>query len=134
MSSSNRAFIGGLMMLLAAGLLMARKGGLDFVPSTTYEKVYFVLLDESSEPSTDLAILVNSEKWQGLSARGVETMRYDVTRDDRKPELEGHLKNLGATKPPAIVVYDAKTNKFVGVEASPTLATLDSLVKKYTGK
>lgn len=134
MSSNNRAFIGGLLLLVAAGLLMARKGGVNFIPATTYEKVYFVLLDESSAASTDIAVLVNSEQWQGLSSRGVEVLRYDVTRDERKPELEGHLKNLGSTLPPAIVVYDAKSNNFIGVEPSPTLAALDSLVKKYTGK
>lgn len=134
MNSNSRAFIGGVLLLMAAALLMARKGGLDFIPSTTYEKVYFVLLDESSEPNPDLAILVNSEQWQGLASRNVETMRYDVTRDARKPEVERHLNNLGTTQPPAILVYDAKTKDFVAVEPSPTLASLDSLVKKYTGK
>lgn len=134
MNSNSRAFIGGVLLLMAAALLMARKGDLDFIPSTTYEKVYFVLLEETSEPNADLAILVNSEQWQGLASRNVETCRYDVTRDANKPEVERHLKNLGTTPPPAILVYDVKTKDFVAVEPSPTLASLDAMVKKYTGK
>ncbi len=134
MINKSRAFWGGVLLLVAAALMASRGGGIDIIPSTTYDKVQFVLMDESSEPTVDLAILVNSEQWQSLESRGVTTKRYDVTKDARKPEVEKFLQDMGATKPPAILVYDDASKKLVGVEVLPTVSELDSLVKKYTGK
>ena len=132
MINKSRAFWGGVLLLVAAFLMHNRGGGIDILPSPTYDKVQFVLMDESSEPTVDLAVLVNSEQWQSLESRGVTTKRYDVTKDSRKPELEKLLKDMGDVKPPAILVY--AEDKFLGVEASPSIMTLDSIVKKYTGK
>lgn len=133
MVSKSRAFWGGSLLLIAA-FLMANGGGGGILPSVTYDKVQFVLMDESSEPTVELAILVNSEQWQSLESRGVTTKRYDVTMDARKPELESLLKDMGTTKPPAILVYDEASKKLIGVERLPTVAELELLVKKYTGK
>lgn len=134
MNKKSGSFLGGVLLVVAAILVLGGKGKIDVLPPQTYEEVYFILLDESSEPSAEVAILVNSDKWIDLASRGVTTRRYDVTLDEKKPELEKYVKELGSVKPPAILVIDKKTNRSVGVEANPSLDRLDGIVKKYTGK
>jgi hypothetical protein len=133
MVSRGGAFWGGVLLLVAAVLFASGKGKIDISPVVKYDKVDFVLMEETSQPDVDTAILVNSDKWQSLADRGVSVKRYDVTKDARKPEVEKFLGNMGTAKPPVILVYEAG-GKLVGIEASPSLASLDALVKKYTGK
>lgn len=134
MKSKEATFLSGLLLVIASVLMLSGKSVLDIVPSKVYDEVYFILLDETSQPSSDVAVLVNSDKWQGLSLKGVTARRYDITPDEKKPELDRYLKELGSVEPPAILVIDKKTNKKVGVEANPSLESIDSIVKKYTGK
>jgi hypothetical protein len=126
--------LGGLLLVIAAVLMLSSGGDFSVFPPKVYDEVYFILLDETSQTSADVAILVNSEQWQGLAGRGVTTRRYDVTVDAKKPEVERYLRELGAVNPPAILVIDKKTNKSVGVEANPSIESIDLIVKKYTGK
>lgn len=128
------SFWGGVLLVVAAIWILNGSGTINVLPPQTYDEVYFILLDESSEPSAEIAILVNSDKWLDLSGKGVTARRYDVTLDEKKPEVEKYVKELGAVKPPAILVIDKKTNRSVGVEANPSLDRLDGIVKKYTGK
>lgn len=134
MKSKEASFFGGLLLVIAAVLILRDKGGFGVFPPKTYDEVYFILLDETSQTSPDVAILVNSITWQGLAAKGVTAKRYDITLDAKKPEVEKYLKELGSVSPPAILVIDKKTNNPVGVEANPSLSSIDSIVKKYTGK
>lgn len=133
MSQKSRAFWGGALLILAAVLMVAQKGSVNILPIVTYEKVQFVLLDESSEPDVEVAKLVNSSQWQELSSRGVTAVRYDVTPNERQPALDKYLKDKGDKGYPIILVYDPSW-KLIGVEEKPSLASLDPLVKRYTGK
>lgn len=133
MSQKSRAFWGGVLLILAAVLMVAQKGGVNILPITTYEKVQFVLLDESSEPDVEVAKLVNSSQWQELSSRGVTAVRYDVTPNEKQPALDKYLKDKGDKGYPIILIYDPSW-KLIGVEEKPSLASLDPLVKRYTGK
>ena len=133
MNQKSRAFWGGALLILAAVLMVAQKGSPGILPITTYEKVQFVLLDESSEPDVEVAKLVNSTQWQELSGRGVTAVRYDVTPNEKQPALEKYLKDKGDKGYPIILVYDPSW-KLIGVDEKPSLASLDPLVKRYTGK
>lgn len=133
MNQKSRAFWGGALLILAAVLMVAQKGSINVLPIITYEKVQFVLLDESSEPDIEVAKLVNSSQWQELSSRGVTAVRYDVTPNERQPALDKYLKDKGDKGYPIILVYDPSW-KLIGVEEKPSLASLDPLVKRYTGK
>lgn len=134
MRSKEASFFGGLLLVIAAVLMLSNKGDFGIFPPKVYDEVYFILLDETSQASPDVAILVNSDSWQGLSAKGVTAKRYDISLDAKKPEVEKYLKELGEVKPPVILVIDKKTNKSVGIEPNPSLESIDSIVKKYTGK
>ena len=133
MNQKSRAFWGGALLILAAVLMVAQKGSVNILPIVTYEKVQFVLLDESSEPDVEVAKLVNSSQWQELSSRGVTAVRYDVTPTEKQPALDKYLKDKGDKRYPIILVYDP-SGKLIGVEEKPSLASLDPLVKRYTGK
>lgn len=133
MNQKSRAFWGGALLILAAVLMVAQKGSINVLPIITYEKVQFVLLDESSEPDVEVAKLVNSSQWQDLSSRGVTAVRYDVTPTEKQPVLDKYLKDKGDKGYPVILVYDPSW-KLIGVEEKPSLASLDPLVKRYTGK
>ena len=133
MSQKSRAFWGGSLLILAAVLMVAQKGSVNILPIVTYEKVQFVLLDESSEPDAEVAKLVNSSQWQELSSRGVTAVRYDVTPNEKQPALDKYLKDKGDKGYPIILVYDPSW-KLIGVEEKPSLASLDPLVKRYIGK
>ena len=133
MNQKSRAFWGGALLILAAVLMVAQKGSVNILPIVTYEKVQFVLLDESSEPDVEVAKLVNSSQWQELSSRGVTAVRYDVTPNEKQPALDKYLKDKGDKGYPIILVYDPSW-KLIGVEEKPSLASLDPLVKRYIGK
>ncbi len=133
MSQKSRAFWGGLLLIFAAVLMVSQKGGVNILPPVTYDRVQFVLLEETSESNPDLAVLVNSSQWQDLASRGVTTVRYDVTPNERQPALDKYLKDKGDKKHPIILIYDP-SGKLIGYQEQPRLDTLDGLVKKYTGK
>lgn len=133
MNQKSRAFWGGALLILAAILMVTQKGGVNILPPATYDRVQFILLEETSEPDPDVAILVNSDKWQSLDSRGVSVARYDITPDQRQPALDKYLKDKGDKGHPIILVYDL-AGKLIGTEVKPSLASLDPLVKKYTGK
>ena len=133
MNQKSRAFWGGALLILAAVLMVAQKGSVNILPIVTYEKVQFVLLDESSEPDVEVAKLVNSSQWQELSSRGVTAVRCDVTPNEKQPALDKYLKDKGDKGYPIILVYDPSW-KLIGVEEKPSLASLDPLVKRYIGK
>lgn len=133
MNQRSRAFWGGALLIIAAVLMVAQKGGISVLPVVTYDRVQFVLLEETSEPNPEIAILTNSAAWQDLASRGVTAVRYDITPEERQPQLDKYLKDKGDKKHPIILVYEP-TGKLIGFHENPQLSSLDAIVKKYTGK
>ena len=134
MNQKSRAFWGGALLILAAVLMVAKKGSVNILPIVTYEKVQFVLLDESSEPDVEVAKLVNSSQWQELSSRGVTAVRYDVTPTEKQPALDKYLKDNSVFKGSTLKLNykseDLTDLEWLGTGTAPTYTPM--ALKVYT--
>ena len=106
------------------------------VPPVTAKKVYLRLVEETSERTPAMAKLATSQGyWDTVQAGGNRFQWYD--RNTNEASGKRAISDAGALTAPMVIVYDLETDKKIGAEAldraTVTTATIDGIIKKYTG-
>lgn len=108
-------------------------------PKTT--ALRFVVVEDQFNRKPETALTLNDRKfWDGLKSRGHSYVVY--AENDVSGPARQYVNNvyaaLGVTKlgvgGAALVVVDNKTGAVLEVSALPTVAEIETLIHKYTGK